>query len=161
MWLGIKSSLCHTTCQMALTSSYLLACLHLPAANLYAVSTSTPENAVLLLNDETRRIQKSLQHPNVITRLRLARNFLGGQERLLTSCKDGSVRVWDIQSGDCIRTCERRDFFFSRTHDLRLQPSLNVSSTRHLIFRHLTRQKHDCSWNRTRSARSTYHLLLH
>ncbi|TFK96347.1 WD40-repeat-containing domain protein [Pterulicium gracile] len=89
---------------MALTSSYLLACLHLPAANLYAVSTSTPENAVLLLNDETRRIQKSLQHPNVITRLRLARNFLGGQERLLTSCKDGSVRVWDIQSGDCIRT---------------------------------------------------------
>ncbi|TFK74385.1 WD40 repeat-like protein [Pluteus cervinus] len=77
------------------SQSYIISLAALP--NHYAAAISAPSNTIEIYDKSTvERIQILSGHDNAITSLRVAENLIGvGSKHLISSGKDGSVKVWD------------------------------------------------------------------
>jgi WD40 repeat protein len=119
--LSTSTSFEHITSPRATTSSSFqdyvlnLACLD----SCYAASFSPPSNSILLLDKERLRLINSLKaHSDAITLIRNGRNLASfdGTSVLISSGRDGLVKVWDPRSpkGSVVQCWWLRLFYHRR-----------------------------------------------
>ncbi|KAF9004783.1 WD40-repeat-containing domain protein [Cyathus striatus] len=83
------------------SNSYILSIANLPSY--YATSASAPSNVIDLFDKHTLRGVNTLPgHETATTSLRSVDTFLGNASPvLISSGKDGSVKVWDARTAEC------------------------------------------------------------
>jgi len=85
--------------------AYVLSLANLPSA--YAALASSPSHRIDLLDKKSlRRIQTLPGHDLATTSIRVARSLAGFPNgALLSSGRDGSVKIWDDRSGSQVVRC--------------------------------------------------------